>query len=74
MVVRSSDHLQRRHKGYLRSDLLTATLRSNREVDVFVLQTARQKLFHTHPPTERSTAVFTRSDNICVRPQRIHLQ
>jgi hypothetical protein len=27
------DHLQRRHEGYVRSDLLAATLRSNREVD-----------------------------------------
>jgi hypothetical protein len=53
MAVRSSDHLRRRHKGYLRSDLLAATLRSNREVDVFVLHTARQEIF-SHSPTHRT--------------------
>jgi hypothetical protein len=33
MAVRSGDHLRRRHEGYLRSDLLVATLRSNHEVN-----------------------------------------
>jgi hypothetical protein len=41
--------LQRRHEGYLRSDLLAATLQSNREVDVFVLRTVRQ--IFSRPPT-----------------------
>jgi hypothetical protein len=44
--------LQQRHEGYLHSDLLAATLRANREVDVFLLQMARQKiLFCAHSPT-----------------------
>jgi hypothetical protein len=63
--------LPRRHEGYLRSDLLAVTLRSDREVDVFVLQTTRQNFF---VPTRRSTAVFTRSGCICMRPGRIYLQ
>jgi hypothetical protein len=41
--------LRRRHEGYLRIDLLAATLQSNREVDVFVLRTARQ--IFSRPPT-----------------------
>jgi hypothetical protein len=53
MEVRFGDHLRRRHEGYLRSDLLAATLRSNRKVDVFVLRTTHQKFFRfPHPPDE----------------------
>jgi hypothetical protein len=51
MVVRSGDHLRRRREGYLLSDLLAATHQSNREVNVFVLLTARQKFSASHPPT-----------------------
>jgi hypothetical protein len=50
MEVRFGDHLQRRHGGYLRSDLLTATLRSNREANVFVQRTAHQNFFGGNPP------------------------
>jgi hypothetical protein len=50
MTVRFGDHLRRRHEGYLRSNLLAATLRSNREVDVFVQQTAHQHFFGGNPP------------------------
>jgi hypothetical protein len=53
MAARPGDDLRQRHEGYLRSDLLAATLRSNREANVFVLQTARQKIFRVHSPTRQ---------------------
>jgi hypothetical protein len=50
-------------EGYLRSDLLAATLQSNREVDVFVPRMARQKIFApTHP-----TSCATSSTSTCER-------
>jgi hypothetical protein len=53
MVVRSGDDLRRRHEGYLCNDLLAATFRSNREVDVFVQRTTRQNFLGIRPPTRR---------------------
>jgi hypothetical protein len=44
-MQRDDSSLWRRHEGYHCNDLLAATLLSNREVDVFVLQTARQIFF-----------------------------
>jgi hypothetical protein len=60
MAVRSGDHLQRRHEGSLYSDLLAATLRSNREVEVFVLQMARQNFWYppTHPASFMAVIKF----------------
>jgi hypothetical protein len=50
MAVRSGDHLRRQDEGFLRSNLFPATLRFNREVDIFAQQTLRQKfLAATHP-------------------------
>jgi hypothetical protein len=45
MTIRSGDDFRRRHEGYPRNDLLAATLRSNREVDTFVLQMVRQNFW-----------------------------
>jgi hypothetical protein len=39
--------------------MLAATLRSNREVDVFVLRMTRQK-FRVHPPTRRCPVIRSR--------------
>jgi hypothetical protein len=71
MAVRSGDHHQRRHEGYLRIDLLATSLRSNREVDVFVLQTARQEFFHARPSTKRCSTKFAMSGCICMHPRRM---
>jgi hypothetical protein len=51
--------LQQRHEGYLHSNLLAATLRANREVDVFVLLMAPKNSFlrpltHALQPDRRS--------------------
>jgi hypothetical protein len=52
MAVHSSGHLRRRQEGYLRSDLLAATFRSNCKFDVFVSwMTPKKFLAANHPPT-----------------------
>jgi hypothetical protein len=45
MVARSSVIFGDGTKNFLDDDLLTGALRSNREVDIFVLRIARQKFF-----------------------------
>jgi hypothetical protein len=57
MAIRSDDDLRRRHERYPCTDLLAATLRSNREVGVFVLQTTRQNFFR-QPTTQRITMLL----------------
>jgi hypothetical protein len=71
MAIHSGDRIRRRHEGYLCSDQLAVTHRSDCRVHVFVLQTAHQ---NSSVPTPRSTAVFTRSGCTCMRPGRIYLQ
>jgi hypothetical protein len=51
MAVRSDDHLRQRHEGYLHSDLLVATLRSNREVASSFYKRPSQFFSSTHHPT-----------------------
>jgi hypothetical protein len=50
MVARPSVIFGDDMKNFLDDDLLAGALRSNREVDVFVLRMARQFFFTTHPP------------------------
>jgi hypothetical protein len=53
MVARLSVIFGDGTKNFLDGDLLTAVLRSNREVDVFVLRLARQNFSTSdHPPGE----------------------
>jgi hypothetical protein len=49
MVVRPSVIFGDSTKNFLDDDLLAGALQSDREVDIFVLRMARQKLFATHP-------------------------
>jgi hypothetical protein len=49
MVVRPSVIFGDSTKNFLDDDLLAGALQSDREVDIFVLPMARQKLFATHP-------------------------
>jgi hypothetical protein len=66
-VQRDGSSLRRRHEGYLRSDLLAAIFRSNREVGVFVPWRAR-KNFHVRTPTQRSTAAASHQLHLRRRP------
>jgi hypothetical protein len=50
MVARLSVIFGDGMKNFLDGDLLAATLRFNREIDVFVPPMARQNLFVCHPP------------------------
>jgi hypothetical protein len=67
--------LQRQDKGYLRSDLLAATVRSNREVDVFVRDDTLEFFATTHPHRFSSSlrdAIWSAADIVflavrCVR-------
>jgi hypothetical protein len=49
MVARPSVIFGDSTKNFLDDDLLAGALQSDREVDIFVLRMARQKLFATHP-------------------------
>jgi hypothetical protein len=88
MAVRSGNHLQRRHEGYLRSDLLVATLRSIREVNVFVPRMTHQNFLHPEPTHPASCATsFTdplarggvlaegvRLESVSTQQRKIHLR
>jgi hypothetical protein len=88
MAVRSGNHLQRRHEGYLRSDLLVATLRSIREVNIFVPRMTHQNFLHPEPTHPASCATsFTdplarggvlaegvRLESVSTQQRKIHLR
>jgi hypothetical protein len=54
MAVRSDDHLRQRHERYLHSDLLVATLRSNREVASSFYKRRVTIFSSTHHPTRHN--------------------
>jgi hypothetical protein len=72
MVVRSSDHLQRRHKGYLRSDLLTATPDLiARSMSSFYKRRAKNFFALTHPPNDLQRCSQGPTTSVCAHEEYI---
>jgi hypothetical protein len=60
-------------KNFLDDDLLAGALRSNREVDIFVLQMAPKKFLRSGRSCMRLTSITSaRCDSLCECPVMLH--